>query len=918
MENPSLGADESKSTYKTMDVSSASTAAASPSKSDSRPGVTRPLIWLVLGVGWMAPMVALLVLNFKGYILGASVGCAVRSCNDNAWSGDWGKTTEKLDLEDHNINGALQLVAKTLEIWFIFLAGGLIFDLTMWLAGTHDLPLRYLVLPTEFGELKSFLLSTTMWTCPRPAQPSATQAASQKKRILYIFVVFTLIVCIICNLMGPAAAVLLLPTLTWKEIPKPGKQVVSSIGISSAPTPSDLLSSCTSSDLSTGSYSCVEEAMENVLEMILNRQYSGQQRWQVLNQQGFLSFSFNLSGGYTGVSKFPLTPSRQTVESMSLDFNEWSFSGEDSNYTEAASDSLPEHLTPSLYKRLRNAQHVLLQRQEPGYRFFTDCTSNLHPTSTIQLSSDMMVHCFDFIQSGLKAATGLANPYVFPNSSTDEGIPISTLCIRVGSGWGGKNDHSSFHLMNYSSSTPVNVNVYSSDKAVYLNTSTYECTKNGVASGTEACDWEGLFGAEAEPMWRNASANPLVTDGALSPSDQPVFVHPDWMLASWAVDKNGTISDINLGESSFMDILDGTWSPMIVNYIDENIGELIIAQQTITAQALSLIGHTLEDASAAMDTSISAQGPILEASIQVYVWSYGLPSRTSQLGVVIAIAGCIIVLLRIVVAFKTRTVARDTLDFIITALKQKPPGIFDHEDQVAKSVTNFWSMGPYAKQAAVRSGREALLPPDVVSDSSQGDDSGEYRVFYDVATKTVAKAQIEEKLVEEGYEALLTQYLRHTMSAFHSFPQAWVLWLMAGREGRRTFARQYVGQLAFEAGDVVNGVYTVLGRDGNAVVFGIMAQGAVEGRLVVRIGDERERLDASTGAWVAVVQAEGKGEAQHQEMAVVKNETFMWVRRAEGVVMPLERRLPRWLHEVASWWLLDDGTKWLAATAGKE
>ncbi|RMZ76970.1 hypothetical protein DV737_g4595, partial [Chaetothyriales sp. CBS 132003] len=182
-------------------------------------------------------------------------------------------------------------------------------------------------------------------------------------------------------------------------------------------------------------------------------------------------------------------------------------------------------------------------------------------------------------------------------------------------------------------------------------------------------------------------------------------------------------------------------------------------------------------------------------------------------------------------------------------------------------------MGPYAKQAAARSGRQALVPAAVVSDS----DTDEYRVFYDVATKT-----------------------------------AWVLWLVAGREGRRSFGTAYVANLGFEVGDVVNGMYKVLGRDGNVVVFG-MAQGAVEGRLVVSIGDERERLDASTGAWVAVAQTEGDG----QGMAVVKNETFMWVRRAEGVVMPLERRVPRWLHEVASWWLMDEGTKWLAGTEGK-
>ncbi|RMZ75368.1 hypothetical protein DV738_g5507, partial [Chaetothyriales sp. CBS 135597] len=252
-----------------------------------------------------------------------------------------------------------------------------------------------------------------------------------------------------------------------------------------------------------------------------------------------------------------------------------------------------------------------------------------------------------------------------------------------------------------------------------------------------------------------------------------------------------------------------------------------------------------------------------------------------------------------------------------------------------KAITSFWSMGPYAKQAAAgRSGKQALLPPEVAAAAAGGHngsddhDDDEYRIFYEVATKTVAKAQLQgeveqgEGLSSSSYEELLTRYLRHTMVEFQRFPQAWVLWLVTaaaagGKEGRRrTFDKRYLASLPFEAGDVVNGVYKVLGREGSVVVFG-MAQGAVEGRMVVSIGDERERLDARTGAWVAVAQVEGGGDKDEQDRAVVKNELFMWVKRSEGVVMPMERSVPRWLHEVANWWLMDEGTRWLASTEGK-
>jgi hypothetical protein len=56
---------------------------------------------LFLSLSWLAPIIALLVLNFKEYIAGASVACGVRDCNGNPWSFHWGKISDKLDREAH-------------------------------------------------------------------------------------------------------------------------------------------------------------------------------------------------------------------------------------------------------------------------------------------------------------------------------------------------------------------------------------------------------------------------------------------------------------------------------------------------------------------------------------------------------------------------------------------------------------------------------------------------------------------------------------------------------------------------------------------------------------------------------------------------------------------------------------------------
>jgi hypothetical protein len=90
-----------------------------------------------------------------------------------------------------------------------------------------------------------------------------------------------------------------------------------------------------------------------------------------------------------------------------------------------------------------------------------------------------------------------------------------------------------------------------------------------------------------------------------------------------------------------------------------------------------------------------------------------------------------------------------------------------------------------------------------------------------------------------------------------------------------------------------------------------MSHGLVEGRLVVSIEDETKKLDAETGVWVYLPEVTAKGEASERQMAMFKNETFMWVPKDEKTVMPLEKSIPRFMHETAAWCLMNSGTKWL-------
>jgi len=151
-------------------------------------------------------------------------------------------------------------------------------------------------------------------------------------------------------------------------------------------------------------------------------------------------------------------------------------------------------------------------------------------------------------------------------------------------------------------------------------------------------------------------------------------------------------------------------------------------------------------------------------------------------------------------------------------------------------------------------------------------------MIHDIASKLVRK----ELLPALDTNTLLTMYIRYTMARFSSFPQAWVLRLTSDRE---TFKKTYIEKLEFKEGDVVCGLYRVVLRTEEKVEL-LMKQGNLEGRLVVGIKPKGEDM-------------------------VFYSETLMWKGKDDKTVMPLERAVPKWLHELASWWLLDLGTNYL-------
>ncbi|KAK6428280.1 hypothetical protein LTR95_015576, partial [Oleoguttula sp. CCFEE 5521] len=114
------------------------------------------IILQLFSLAWLAPALTLLILNIGGHTIGASAWCPLGTCwvqaNDNVSSVPQQRIGH-FDKTSHNLLGFLQLISKILEIWFAFVAAGLVYLVVMRRATHSDgLPIRHMTLPIEFAD----------------------------------------------------------------------------------------------------------------------------------------------------------------------------------------------------------------------------------------------------------------------------------------------------------------------------------------------------------------------------------------------------------------------------------------------------------------------------------------------------------------------------------------------------------------------------------------------------------------------------------------------------------------------------------------------------------------------------------------------------------------------------------------------
>ncbi|KAL8922664.1 MAG: hypothetical protein Q9208_004977 [Pyrenodesmia sp. 3 TL-2023] len=664
-------------------------------------------LWHFLSLLWLAPIITLLWLNLSRHIIGASVWCPKGNCNAESTSENAFKRAKQLDRQDHNMNGALQFVAKALEVWFMFVAASLVYDMGVLFAKKgRGLPVGYLLSHLEFTDIR-YLFNPLLWTSPWPHRNSVPEKHGRIIK-LYIFAVITAFLTILANLMGPAAAVLVLPSLQWKDTPHIMDQTFNGIGAPNRPSGNDVFKDCNETQLAARNYSCTsrtygpqldEWAAQGISSIVQTDNDDG----EIIigsSQEYALSFTFNASDN----GELVWVPNRQVLRAMSHELLKARGA-----YTESDPPEYPD-------RTFNNSLQTVLSRQGPSLGFQATC----HTGDAIDFNLDehRWVRCYT------DWSTGNVN-----DTST------YTKCIRIGVDFNLTNYWARFTHEITDPDVPeydAGVGVYFADKAMYFN-DTHDFD-SGIKScvfpdetGTP-CDWDRVFDATLpDEALRNTSINvgmvsyqvPSLnnTDGRVycehviylsfptytvdtSPMSNPqnlvrltnidvvkndsvpITLVPDWYLTAWSVDNDTALDGERQIVKKLIEVLPGTYNRTIAEEYD--VQEFGLLHLYALGQALSMVNYynTSAPADPMSREAIEADKdkvnhPIFRTWATVHVWAYGISGRSSILGVTVVLLGSVCVLARFFLGLMTGIQERSTVEVLAAAFEHRHQGEFD-------------------------------------------------------------------------------------------------------------------------------------------------------------------------------------------------------------------------------------------------
>lgn len=146
------------------------------------------------------------------------------------------------------------------------------------------------------------------------------------------------------------------------------------------------------------------------------------------------------------------------------------------------------------------------------------------------------------------------------------------------------------------------------------------------------------------------------TDRVRSADSSVLSVDPDWFLATWSVDSNGTLNTA-ISQKILDQVLqssNGTLSASNRTFSENAVYDLEAVNNNAIMQMLSLAPVSFVNATSANSQKGSENqdqtrtaNRILHRWASRYVWAYGCDSRSSQFALTVAIAGCLVALIQI-------------------------------------------------------------------------------------------------------------------------------------------------------------------------------------------------------------------------------------------------------------------------------
>ncbi|KAF7197585.1 hypothetical protein HII31_01088 [Pseudocercospora fuligena] len=683
----------------------------------------KTLLFQVFALLWLLPIIILLVLNGKQKIIGASANCTSveGGCLPDVYS-SWSAVdalvrAASLDKRTHDLLGGLQLVAKALEIWFAFIASWLVYMMTMFLASSgRGLPIEHLYKSTEYADpvsgFKSLfgIFGGVIASFRQAKAKHAQNQHHQGKLRLFLFILATVLLCGIMNLMGPSVAILLIPTLQWIDVDPVVDSKFISMNANTTPTASDswLLadSGCTQDNFAANDYGCAE-----TWSLSLDGWASGYMATEAADSavsvQGELMLTYNRTRFPTGYANdaaltnptyelVTFIPNRHVLDGLWSDMRivRSISQGNDTLAAEEAS-----------YVRYNKTVQTFLQRHGPIVGAISNVWFNYDDqlNTTINVGPQKQVRCYASYNSDNTPLNWQGDNFGSYNAGN------WTRCIPIGAGWNDGYQTTNFSIRgNYdivSNRTQPDVafTVHSTSRAAFLPNGTVPAGLEGkfsqsclTSNSSAGCDWEALFSSpidgnifyrsqnvttwelvsdsDGEPgrigvaidfvamqTFGNYTLDPssytnpnYLTDYQLSDSQTTIDnmtalrVDPAWTLAAWSVAAGGEVE----GNRSAGTLLQSSFDHLYLNY-NTTEDPLTLEQYRLTGgglmsilQMLSLMDYTTVPAG---DNKGVDPKLLMSRAGRIQVYSFGLFGRTAKLGFAVAIIGCVIVFIEVCV-----------------------------------------------------------------------------------------------------------------------------------------------------------------------------------------------------------------------------------------------------------------------------